>query len=341
MILFLVSSLLIPKIFLYQLQKRGRYEKWVVSVFTSASSTRDALAKIIKVPFWVMLEGAMNNSLWAGMFTYVVFLIIFPWFSGQILSDDYPLGHMSLRGWTVKPFKADPGKTVSGLGIPDIMGVVLPYVYGVVLPLLLMLSALSAEKVACEFHITSLAKWQKKADRESESRPQSHVASKTDASPDNESSLSKGEVAGFVKEEVQAHEESEAPISEKRETKHDHCRLCERLVRKGLFVGCLGVAYNHWRVCSPYFNFYLFSLFLCACHVCIISHAQPRSCSFSVCNEIPTSLFVVQLCSTMLGAYGPMVLVAGPAYAWGVPALLIFTLFQTSKIRSKLPRHEY
>jgi hypothetical protein len=242
MILFLAASLLVPKMFLYQLQKRGRYEEWVVSVFTPASSATDALVKLIKVPFWVMLEGARNNSLWAGMFAYLVYLTLFPWFWGRILGDDYPLGHMSLRGWTVKPFKADPGKTLSGLGRPAIMGIVLPYLYGVVLPLWLMLSALSAEKVACEFHITSLKKWQKKVNRETESQPQSKS---TGAAPDNEGSLSKGEVAG---KEVQTHDESETPFSEKRGSKHDHCGLCKRFIRKGLFVGCLGVAYNHWRV---------------------------------------------------------------------------------------------
>ncbi|KAG0554862.1 hypothetical protein KC19_12G126000 [Ceratodon purpureus] len=289
MILFLVACLLIPKIFLYQLQKRGRYEEWVISVFTPASSTRAALVKIIKVPFWVMLEGARNNSLWAGMFTYMVYLIIFPWFSGRILGNDYPLGHMYIHGWTVKPFSADPEKTLSGLAIPDIMGIVLPYVYGVILPLLLILSALSAEKVACEFHITSLAKWQKKI--ESQSQPQSYVASKADAALDNGGSLSEGEITGSIKEEMQTHE-SDA-VTENRGGKHDHCRLCERFIRKGLFLGCAGIAYNHWRFCS-----------------------------------------------TMLGAYGPMVLVTGPAYVWGVPALLMSTLFRTSKVRSKPPRHE-
>lgn len=50
---------------------------------------------------------------------------------------------------------------------------------------------------------------------------------------------------------------------------------------------------------------------------------------------------LMQLCSAIVGAYGPTALVAAPAYAWGVPALLIFSLFQTSKIRSKPPGHEH
>lgn len=277
MVSFLVTCLLIPKIFLYQLQKRGGYEEWFISVFIPASSTREVLVKIVKVPYWVMLEGARNRSLWAGMMTYMVFLIIFPWFSGKILGDDYPLGHMSLHGWTVRPSKADPGQTLSGLGVPDIMGIVLPYIYAVVFPLLLLLSALSAERVACEFHITRLEKLQKKMNRETGSQSES---SKADAASDNDDSLSKGGGAGSIKEETQGQAESENPFSEKRATEHDHCRLCKRFVRKGLFVGCLLVAYNHWRVCSPHLTFSLCCFFLGAsCHVRIVFQAQPRSCS--------------------------------------------------------------
>ena len=49
----------------------------------------------------------------------------------------------------------------------------------------------------------------------------------------------------------------------------------------------------------------------------------------------------VQLCATMLRAFGPMALVAAPAYAWGVPVLIIFCLFQTSNVRLKPPQHEH
>lgn len=49
----------------------------------------------------------------------------------------------------------------------------------------------------------------------------------------------------------------------------------------------------------------------------------------------------LQLCATMLRAFGPMALVAAPAYAWGVPVLIIFCLLQTSNIRLKPPQHEH
>lgn len=229
MMLISCASLLIPKLFLYQLQQSGGYEDWVTSVFTPASSSNEVVAKLVKVPFWVMLEGARNRPLWAGMMTYLVFLIIFPWFSGRILGDDYPLGYMSLRGWTVQP---SPGDYVPGLGVPDIMGIVLPYLVFVVFPLLLLLSALSAENVVCELHITRLLK------KTNGSRGESSASRETDS----DGSLSKGEVV-----------KSEAPVPEQKGTDHhDECRLCKRFVRKGLVVGCLLVAYNHWRVRSPY-----------------------------------------------------------------------------------------
>lgn len=291
MISFLVSCLVIPKVFLHQLQKRGGYGEWFTSVFTPASTTWEGLVKIAKVPFWVMVEGARNRLLWAGMSTYMVFLILFPWFSGRILGDDYPLGHMSLRGWTGVQPSPSGLESFSGLGVPDIMGIVLPYVYEVVFPLLLLLSALAAERVVCEFHRTRL---EKLLHKKNEIHTSESSLSRTADHADNDDSLSKDrEVTDSnSKEETQA--ESGSPFSERKGTRHDdHCRLCKRFVRRGLVLGCVLVAYNHWR-----------------------------------------------LCSAMLEAYGPMALVAAPAYAWGVPALLMITIFQTSKIRSKPPRHE-
>jgi len=53
----------------------------------------------------------------------------------------------------VKPSNVTSVNQVSGLGVPDIMGIVLPHIYTVLFPLILMVSALSAERAACRYHI--------------------------------------------------------------------------------------------------------------------------------------------------------------------------------------------
>lgn len=63
--------------------------------------------KIIKVLFWVMLEGVRNFFIWVGMFIYVVFLIFFLWFWGWIFFDGYLFGYMFVCGWILKFFKVD------------------------------------------------------------------------------------------------------------------------------------------------------------------------------------------------------------------------------------------
>lgn len=65
--------------------------------------------KIVKVLYWVMLEGVRNRFFWVGMMIYMVFLIIFLWFLGKIFGDDYLFGYMFFYGWIVRFFKVDFG----------------------------------------------------------------------------------------------------------------------------------------------------------------------------------------------------------------------------------------
>ena len=245
MLLFCSSILMISKIFLSHLQKGDRYEDWVTSVFTPTSDFQGAVGKIVMVPFWASLEAAKNNYLWVGMIVYVSYLIFFPWFSGRVLADDYPIGWLSLHGWTVRPSNDESIHTLSGLAKADMMTIVLPYVYGVLFPLLLMLSALSAERAACEFHLTNIGKILKK--RKFITKPRSQADSlnnEVDAAQSSEISASE------VKEEQLGQGELDTllPKEDTEDVRGHHCSLCRRHVRKGLIFGCLAVMFIHWRV---------------------------------------------------------------------------------------------
>ena len=71
---------------------------------------------------------------------------------------------------------------------------------------------------------------------------------------------------------LQTHGESDPLLSQtlKEPDSGDHqCNLCSRNVRKGLFVGCLAVAFIHWRV-SNCLNSLLASVSITsACHAFI------------------------------------------------------------------------
>ncbi|KAG0554421.1 hypothetical protein KC19_12G090300 [Ceratodon purpureus] len=301
MIILLSSLLVASKLFFMRLEKDGQYEDWMISVFRPSSTPSGALGKVVKVPFWAFVECSRNNLVWVGLMLYVAYLIFFPWFSGRVLADDYPIGRMSLHGWTVKPSNVDSVQTISGLGIPDIMVIVMSYMIGVMLPLLLMISALSAERAACEFHLRNLAKCHKtEADA---SKADSFEIERNRDSDDvfqgNAASASESMVHGSSTNSdcmLQTHGESDPLISRTKEPESGdhHCNLCSRKVRKGLFVGCLAVAFVHWR-----------------------------------------------LCLVIAKAYGFSALATAPAYAWSVPILLIFSIFQTSRVRCRPLSHEH
>jgi hypothetical protein len=291
---FVLSLLVIPMVFKFQLEKRGLHEEWIMSVFRPAPDFRTSIFKVVKVPFWVVLENARNMYIWALLLVYVVYLVFLPWFSGRVLADDFPIGHLSLWGWSVKPSNSTSVNQISGLGVPDIMGIVLPYLYAVLFPLILMLSALSAERAACEYHIAMSGRCSQSGWNLS---PWVSVSPPTYETDDVDASLSEKETASVLPSNLEAvskprcESQSEGELEtllldRKIEQQNGYCSLCNRCVRKGLFVGCLAITFLHWR-----------------------------------------------LLSSLLSAYGSTALVTTPLFAWTVPALIVFSIIQTSPIR--------
>jgi hypothetical protein len=352
-IIILLSLLVASKLFLMRLEKDGQYEEWMISVFRPSSTPRGALGKVVKVPFWAFVECSRNNSIWVGVVLYVAYLTFFPWFSGRVLADDYPIGRMSLRGWTVKPSNVDSVQTISGLGIPDIMVVVMSYLCGVMLPLLLMISALSAERAACEFHLQNLAKHH---ETKSDAPTAGGYEIERNRMSDEGTTPSSSEamVQGSATDPdcmLQTDGESDPLISKTKEPSSGdhHCNLCSRNVRKGFFVGCFAVAFIHWRVSniSPLqlrLDFQVVSLLK-------ITRVLPKHLQFvsslGIMTEklinglVVSSSLLMQLCLVVARAYGFSALATAPAYAWSVPVLLVFSIFQTSRIRGRSLSHEH
>lgn len=234
----LLSLLVASKLSLWRLEKNGKYEEWMTSVFRPSSTLRGAVCKIFKVPFAGLVELCSRNFfVWVGVVSYVLYLTFFPWFSGRILADGYPIGYLSLHGWTVKPSNVESVHTVSGLGVPDIMVIVMAYLYGVLVPLLVVISVLSAERAGFEFHQQTLGKClktNKKSVVLTSSQQESVVSEVMDP-------------AGVGDEQV---DESDSLISKTKEGSSDKTRrhLFSGKPRKGLFVGCLAIAFILWQV---------------------------------------------------------------------------------------------
>lgn len=152
----LIISIFLASLFVYHwLERHGKYEDWMTSVFKPPTD----ISKLVKRPFAGLVEVyARNPLLWVFLVLYVTYLIFFPWFSGRVLADDYPIGRMSLTGWTVKPSNLDSAKELSGLGNPDNVVLVMSYFWFVVVPLVLLVSTFSAERAGFEIGMKSQGK---------------------------------------------------------------------------------------------------------------------------------------------------------------------------------------
>nr|KJB19208.1 hypothetical protein B456_003G088600 [Gossypium raimondii] len=82
---------------------------------------------------------------WFGFLGYLFYLILFPWFTGQVFTDGEDKGYMTYMGWAVK--SSDNKSNHDYIGSPDVMVVVLPHLIFVVLPAILSSGALAAERV--------------------------------------------------------------------------------------------------------------------------------------------------------------------------------------------------
>jgi hypothetical protein len=161
----------------------------------------------------------------------------------------------------VKPSNVTSVNQVSGLGVPDIMGIVLPHIYTVLFPLILMVSALSAERAACRYHIGMAGKCHRQSGLKLSQWllvfPTSE-AYRGDASVGSSSkemmSVAASKLGVVWKERCEPQPEGELEtllLNRKMEHQNVYCSLCNRLIRKGLLVGCLAITFLHSWVRFP------------------------------------------------------------------------------------------
>lgn len=148
------SILLIPKAILSFSKKQYTYKN-----FKANKGVTNGLA-------WIFKELYAVPIVWYSMVGYMLYLVLCPWFSGQILSEGIERGYMTYRGWVLKINKI--GK-LEFLGYPDVMVVVLPHLFFIVLPAFTVIMALAAEKGIFHDHLLSVSS-KKKDDHVSENK---------------------------------------------------------------------------------------------------------------------------------------------------------------------------
>ncbi|XP_021758326.1 putative metallophosphoesterase At3g03305 [Chenopodium quinoa] len=104
---------------------------------------------------WVLTELYKLRSVWLGFLGYLFYLVLCPWFSGQLFTDGGERGYMTYRGWVVK--HPEMGKKLEFLGFPDIMVIVIPHLVFVVFPSILMAVGLAMESEIYRIHLLALS----------------------------------------------------------------------------------------------------------------------------------------------------------------------------------------
>lgn len=142
-LLFIFSILIIPKVLTFT---KGPY------TYKSFCSNKGFVSGIT----WVLVEFCRLSVVWFGMVGYLFYLILFPWFSGQVFTDgSEERKYMTYKGWVVQIF--GDSKKLEFIGSPDIMVVVLSHLCFVVLPSVLVAAALAAEKGGYRVEFLSLS----------------------------------------------------------------------------------------------------------------------------------------------------------------------------------------
>ncbi|CAJ1823918.1 unnamed protein product [Sphenostylis stenocarpa] len=129
---FLFIVLLLPKALLVFSNKIYTYKNFI------ANKT------LVNGVLWFLQELCRIHTLWFGWIGYLFYLILFPWFMGQVFTEGKNMVYMTYMGWAVENSNGK-GK-LEYIGSPDIMVVVLPHLLFVVLPAILVTGALTAER---------------------------------------------------------------------------------------------------------------------------------------------------------------------------------------------------
>eukprot|EP01018_Ginkgo_biloba_P015532 Gb_16139 [translate_table: standard] len=234
---FLLLLLLVPKLIFFYTGNRNQFSRWTLIILNCKSLSNF----LFKIPLWTLIEASRVPSIWWGQLLHLVYLIFFPWFYGQVLAEGSRTGYMSHKGWTI--MLPELAHQQSGVGIPDAIVIVLPHLYLVVFPLLLVVSALASERVACQMHY--LLQSEKK---------ELKVSFERTADPRN--SEGQGTLDWQINDPISLSPELNNVNFNRLLTLSDEhcaegctasCMHCGRWIRKALLGVCLVILWRHWK----------------------------------------------------------------------------------------------
>lgn len=138
----MLSVLILPKAILIFSKKQYTYNNFKVN-----KSFLNGMA-------WVIQELSKVPMVWFCILGYLIYLISFPWFIGQIFTDGKGRGYMTYMGWVIKTSnEMDKHRYI---GSPDIMVMVLSHLLFVVYPAIFIMVAFAVERGVYGDHFLSL-----------------------------------------------------------------------------------------------------------------------------------------------------------------------------------------
>ncbi|CAK8542542.1 unnamed protein product [Lathyrus sativus] len=152
---FMFSFLLVPKALLVFQKNIYTYKNFIAN------------KGLVNGVLWILQELCRVHTLWFGWIGYLFYLILFPWFVGQVFTEGKNMVYMTYMGWALETSNGK-GK-LEFVGSPDILVLVLPHILFVVLPAILVTSALTAERAIYRERVLAYS-GKKEDDHDSNSR---------------------------------------------------------------------------------------------------------------------------------------------------------------------------
>lgn len=149
-----LAIILIPKVLLSFSRKQYTYKN-----FKANKSLMNGLS-------WIFMELYNVPRAWLCMIGYLFYLVLFPWFYGQVFTESGEGAYMTYRGWVLRSNNLEK---VEFLGSPDVMVVVLSHLFLVVLPAMVTIILLAVESGIYRDYLLSLSN-KKRDDRDRSSK---------------------------------------------------------------------------------------------------------------------------------------------------------------------------
>ncbi|KAH9606746.1 hypothetical protein KSS87_009529 [Heliosperma pusillum] len=104
---------------------------------------------------WVSTELFRLRLVWYGVLGYLIYVVLFPWLCGLVLTDSNERGYMSYKGWVIA--QPNVSSRLEYIAFPDIMVIVIPHLVFVVFPSLLLLTGFAMESEMYRIHLLALS----------------------------------------------------------------------------------------------------------------------------------------------------------------------------------------